>query len=73
MAKNRLKSRSQPKIWRKIQKIGGDNITSITRFFHVWLPEPDTVDVHVDVLPESDTVDASSRKQKRKRREVFAI
>ena len=30
-----LMSRSQPKIWRKIQKIGGDNITNITRFFDV--------------------------------------
>ena len=30
-------SRSQPKIWRKIQKIGGDNITSITPFLHVCL------------------------------------
>ena len=39
------------------------------------LPESGTVDVDVDVdvLPESDTVDASSRKLKRKRREVFAI
>ena len=29
-------SHSQPKIWRKIQKIGGDNITSINPFSHVW-------------------------------------
>ena len=27
----------KPKIWRKIQKIGGDNIPSIPRFSHVWL------------------------------------
>ena len=30
-----LMSRSQPKIWRKIQKIGGDNIASIAPFSHV--------------------------------------
>ena len=35
MALNCLKLRSQPKIWRKIQKIGGDTVTAVTTFFHV--------------------------------------
>ena len=29
-------SRSQPKIWRKIQKIGGDFVSRNSAFFHVW-------------------------------------
>ena len=29
-------SRSQPKIWRKIQKIGGDIVPGVPAFFHVW-------------------------------------
>ena len=30
-------SRSQPKIWRKIQKIGGDIVPGVPAFFHVWV------------------------------------
>ena len=35
--KNGLKSRFQPKIWRKIQKIGGDTVTAVTTFSHVCM------------------------------------
>ena len=43
--------RSQPKIWRKIQKIGGDIISRNSVFLDVWA---DVDEVDVDEVDEAD-------------------